>query len=496
MHTPIHVPKWFMATMVFSVLVSFTAGAAVLVPSKTEVPPLDPTLIQQADMLSLAFQQAADHISPSVVSIMSEKQLQTLQGRGSLQSQIPEEFRRFFGDDFDRFFQTPMQPRGGGVQQGFGSGVIVSNDGYILTNNHVVADADKITVKTVDEDTYEAEIVGRDPKSDIALLKVDASGLPAAKLAAADDVRVGQWVIAVGGPFGLENTVTSGIVSATGRNTVGIADYENFIQTDAAINPGNSGGPLVNLHGEVVGINTAIATRSGSNAGVGFSIPIGMARHIMGSLKETGRVDRGFIGAVIQNLTKDLAASFNYDSDYGVLIGDVTDDGPAAKAGLKSGDIVRKIDGKKMKNSSELRNAVATTKPDSTVEFEIFRDGKIQIVEVRIGLLDDKVMVASNGDTSVSTDLGMTVQTVTPRIAEALGYSESQKGVVITEVEPGSLAASAGLRKKDIIVKLNGEDIEDTGGFREVLNKYDAKQGLRFQVKTEGISRFLFLKTR
>ena len=283
MNKVVQVPRWFMSFMVVGLLVSLTAAVAALAPAATEVKPLDPLLIQQADTLSKAFQQAANHIGPSVVSITSEKRFGVARRSPNTSPQIPEELRRFFGDDFERFFEVPSQPRGG-IQRGFGSGVIVTEDGYILTNNHVVDGADRVSVKTVDEDTYEAKVIGRDPQSDVALIKVDASGLRPAKLADSDSVRVGQWVIAVGGPFGLEKTVTAGIVSATGRNAVGIADYENFIQTDAAINPGNSGGPLVNLHGEVIGINTAIASRSGTNAGVGFSIPINMARHIMGSL--------------------------------------------------------------------------------------------------------------------------------------------------------------------------------------------------------------------
>lgn len=491
----IQVPRWFMFTMTGGLLLSLAAGAAALAPNAMDVRPLDPTLIQQADTLSLAFEQAADHIGPSVVSITSEKRF-SVADRQSVPQQIPEEFRRFFGDDFSPFLQPRSRQPRNNIQRGFGSGVIVSADGYILTNNHVVDGADEVTVKTVDEETYKADVVGRDPKSDVALLKVDASGLPAARLADSDSVKVGQWVLAVGGPFGLEKTVTAGIVSATGRNTVGIADYENFIQTDAAINPGNSGGPLVNLHGEVVGINTAIASRSGSNAGIGFSIPINMARNIMDSLKETGRVDRGYLGAMIQNLTRDLAESFQFTGDYGVLIGDVAPHGPAEKAGLQSGDIVVSLNGRAMRNASQLRNTVAAMKPGSTAELEIFRDGKLKEVTVEVGLLDEEAVVAAKTEEVATEDLGMTVRTLTPEIAQQLDVDEDEQGVVVTEVEPGGFAARAGLRPGTIIVSVNGMKTPNVVSFREALTNHKPEDGIRLQVKVDGFTRYLFLRKR
>lgn len=489
------VPRWFMFSMTGGLLVSLAAGAAALAPNAMEVRPLDPTLIQQADTLSLAFEQAADHIGPSVVSITSEKRF-SVAGRQSVPQQIPEEFRRFFGDDFSPFLQPRSRQPRNSIQRGFGSGVIVSSDGYILTNNHVVDGADEVTVKTVDEETYKAEVVGRDPKSDVALLKVEASGLPAAQLANSDAVKVGQWVLAVGGPFGLEKTVTAGIVSATGRNTVGIADYENFIQTDAAINPGNSGGPLVNLHGEVVGINTAIASRSGSNAGIGFSIPINMARNIMDSLKETGRVDRGYLGAMIQNLTRDLAASFQFDGDNGVLIGDVAPNGPAEKAGLQSGDIVVSLNDKAMLNASQLRNTVAAMRPGKTATLEVFRDGKVMTVDVEIGLLDEEAIVAASSDEASSDDLGMTVKTLTPEIAEQLELDGDEQGVVVTEVEAGGFAARAGLQPGTIIVSVNGKQTPNVTSFQEALKDNRPEDGIRLQVKVDGFTRYLFLRKR
>ncbi|HID22446.1 MAG TPA: PDZ domain-containing protein, partial [Planctomycetaceae bacterium] len=330
----------------------------------------------------------------------------------------------------------------------------------------------------------------------VAVRKIEASHLKPARLGNSDEVQVGDWVIAVGGPFGLENTVTAGIISAKGRSTIGSADYENFIQTDAAINPGNSGGPLVNLRGEVIGINTAIASRTGSYAGVGFAIPINMARRIMDSLIRHGRVERGYLGAVIQNLTPDLAKSFGFQGERGVLIADVTKDGPAERAGLKPGDIVVRYNGKAMKNASQLRNEVAATPPDTTVPIEVYRAGRHHTIKVKIGLLDEKVIVSQNGEASSSTDLGLTVRTLTPQLATQLGYDENQEGVVVIEVDPSGLAAAAGLRPEDVIVSVNGQPVTDTRSFRDALAKANLRDGIRMQVKTQGFSRFVFLKAR
>lgn len=450
-----------------------------------------------ADGLSAAFRHAVGVVQPSVVSITAEKEFRISGGLRGEVPPIPEEFRRFFGDDFERFFDRPA-PDQRGVQRGFGSGVIVSHDGYILTNNHVVAGADRVTVKLHDESTHEAEVVGTDPKTEVAVIKVDATNLSVARLADSDRVRVGDWVLAIGGPFGLENTVTAGIVSAQGRDTVGIADYENFIQTDAAINPGNSGGPLINMRGEVIGINTAIATRSGSSAGIGFAIPSNMARSIMDALITTGRVERGYLGALIQNLTPELAESFGFGTQRGVLIGDVSQDGPADKAGLKAGDIVTKLDGKTVDSSSQLRNTIAATAPGTTVELEVFRAGRSVTIKVKLGLLDASVAAtgSATAGSAAAAELGLAIRTLTPELAGQLGYEEGQRGVVITEVEPGGMAQRVGLRPRDVIVSINGTAVNNATDFREQLSKQDLKQGIRMQVMSEGLKRFVFIRSR
>lgn len=500
MNRSIVISRWLVNLSFLFLVIVVSAGTATFLTANdrhavTADPPkvIDTESLRHATDLSNAFRNAADAIRPSVVSITSEKTLRV--GRQVMQPMLPDQFRRFFGEDFGFFFNNPS-PGQKSIQQGYGSGVIVSRDGYVLTNNHVVADADQVVVKTQDNVEHTAKVIGTDPKTDVAVLKINASNLAAASLANSEEARVGDWVIAVGGPFGLENTVTAGIISATGRDAVGIADYENFLQTDAAVNPGNSGGPLVNLRGEVVGINTAIASRSGSSAGIGFAIPSNLAKTVMDDLIPDGKIERGFLGAAIQDLTKELAKSFNYDGRDGVLVSDVSKGGPAEKAGLKSGDIIIHFNGRPLNHARQLRNTVAQTHPDSTVDVEIFRDGKRQTVPVKIGLLDDKMVLSADQSQSSSTDLGLTVQTQTPELSRQLGYKDDQKGVVITEVETGSVAARAGLQPEQVILSINDREVTDARSFQELLKEHDLARGLRLQVLDGAHRKFVFLKTR
>lgn len=496
----ISLPRWFVCISLLFFVIVVSAGTATFLTandrhasSAEPAKVIDTESLRHANDLSTAFRNAAEAIRPAVVSITSEKQFKT--GSQSWQPLLPDQFRRFFGDEFGRFFEMPS-PGTKSIQQGYGSGVIVTRDGYVLTNNHVVANADRVTVKTTDGTEYQAKVIGTDPKTDVAVVKIDGGDLPMAKLADSEEARVGDWVLAVGGPFGLDNTVTAGIISATGRDAVGITDYENFLQTDAAINPGNSGGPLVNLHGEVVGINTAIASRSGANAGIGFAIPSNLAKMVMDDLIPDGKIERGFLGAAIQDLTKELAKSFNYDGREGVLISDVSKGGPAEKAGLKSGDIILHYNGRSMNHARKLRNMVAATHPDTTVNIEIFRDGKRQTIPVKIGLLDDKIALNADQSQSTASDIGLTVQTLTPELARQLGYNENQKGVVISEVASGGWAARAGLEPQQVIVSINDREITDARSFREVLSDVDLSRGVRLQVLDGAHRRFVFLKTR
>jgi serine protease Do len=444
------------------------------------------------DALSAIFESVPEKIDPCVVSIDSVRKVKTVQHFGPPEFFLHSPLRDFFGDDnFQQFFGQMTPPEGYEVK-GLGTGLIVSKDGFILTNNHVVAGADEVTVTMSDKHQFKAKVVGTDPRTDLAVIKVAADHLQPALLGDSDTVRIGEWVVAVGHPFGLSHTITAGIVSAKGRANVGVTDYEDFIQTDAAINPGNSGGPLVNLNGEVIGINTAIATRNGAYMGVGFAIPINMAKTIMQSLINEGHVIRGWLGVAIQDLDEGLAKSFGYDGTEGALVGDVTPDTPAAKAGLQQGDIITKYAGKKVHDVNGLRSAVAATKPGTETEIEVFRHGKKETMTLTIGEQPNEVGVAS-GESS-SMNLGMTVENLTPQLARDLGY-EGATGVVVTAVEPLGLAATVGIRPNDLIVDVQGEPIKSVAQFEEQMHKQDLSKGVRLIVRSGQTQRFVFIQS-
>lgn len=435
--------------------------------------------------LSLAFQTVARELEPSVVNIRSTRTVAALPHH----RQIPFGL----GDGlFDRFFRfdAPRNAPGRNFEHhGIGTGVIVREDGYILTNSHVIDGADSVQVTLSTGETLEAEIVGRDQKTDVAVLRVDRDGLTPARLGNSDTVQVGQWVVAIGSPFGLAQTCTTGIISAKGRANVGVADYEDFLQTDAAINPGNSGGPLADLDGNLLGINTAIVSRSGGFMGVGLAIPINMARGVMESLIDGGVVRRGWLGVAIQDLDPGLAKSFSFDGTKGVLIGDVTDDSPAAKAGLRTGDIITRFNGRTTETMNQLRNVVAAAKPGSRVPVEVFRDGKSKSLLVEIGEL------AGSAGTAMTSELGLSVQSPTREFSSKTGYSGTA-GVVVTQVQPGGLASRAGLRVDDVILSVNNEEISTEAAFLAAVNKADLGAGLRLRVWSGGMHRFVFVKKR
>ena len=446
-------------------------------------------LAKAAD-LSQAFQYVAKALRPSVVSISS---IRRMHANVQQVPRMPEGMSPFFGDDdmLQRFFEFRV-PQGNFEQRGLGTGVVVSPDGYVLTNNHVVEGADEVNVNLSDDRSFRAEIVGTDDKSDIAVLKIDAKGLVPANIGDSDAMEVGQWVLAVGSPFGLTQTVTAGIVSAKGRADMGITDYEDFIQTDAAINPGNSGGPLVNLRGEVVGINTAIASRTGGYMGVGFAIPSNMARSVMDSIIEKGSVERGFLGAGIQDLNEDLAASFGYSSADGVLIGDIVPDGPAEKSGLQPGDIVVEFNGKATHKAHQLRNAVAATQPGTRVPLTVIRSGKSMRLDVKVGQLESQAALSRGREASV--DLGMTVQTLTAEVARQVGADERDQGVVVTAVEPGSIAARVGMQPGDVVLAVGNSRVKNVSDFRTAIQDLDVSQGIRMQVMRDGGRRYVFFR--
>jgi len=461
------------------------AGRAVATPPGHEVP-------GAAEELSLAFQEVAETIGPSVVSIRAVREIEPGSEGGPRFFFRGSPFGEFFGEEFFERFRMPGQ---GYVRRGQGSGVIVSADGYILTNSHVVEDADEVTVVTHDDRRYTAEVVGTDDKTDLAVIRVDARGLQPATLGDSDELRVGQWVVAAGNPFGLSSSITAGIVSAKARSRVGVADYEDFIQTDAAINPGNSGGPLVNLRGEVVGINTAIMSRGGGNNGVGFAIPIAMARSVMSDLIEKGRVVRGYLGVIIQDLDEGMAKSFGYDGTDGALVSDVAEGGPAEKAGLKPGDIITRFDGERVIGVDRLRLAVADVEPGTKVKVEVFRDGSTKTLNVRIGELPGEPETMAHSSTESSDlNLGMTVERLTPELAARLGMDESVSGVVVTGVEPLGPAARAGIRVRDVITEVQGEPVETPRDLRRELRRHDLSEGVRLVVRSGSTRRFVFLQ--
>ena len=367
-------------------------------------------------------------------------------------------FRRFFGEEFERRFRRP-QPR---REQGLGSGVIVSSNGYIITNHHVVERADEVTVLLGDKRKFPANVIGTDPKTDLAVIKIEADDLPTLPWSDSSTLQVGELVLAVGNPFGLNQTVTMGIISAVGRANMGIVDYEDFIQTDAAINPGNSGGALVNLRGELIGINTAIFSRTGGYQGIGFAIPSNMAKNVMNNLIEHGQVIRGWLGVSIQEVTQELAEQFEAPDASGALIGDVVEDSPAEAAGLQRGDVIRRYNGTDVKDSAHLRALVAGTPPRTTATVTVLRDGVSLERSVTIADLPEDVTAlrSSEGGTSSNHVLsGLTVEPVPP------GRTRNDEGVLITRVRQGSPAQSAGLRQNDIILEINRRPVRTVEDF-------------------------------
>lgn len=424
----------------------------------------EPAISKEAvDMLSKASQAMAEvtaAVKPAVVNISS---IQTIKTQ-AIQSPFFNDpfFRRFFGDEFGNAGK-PREHK----QESLGSGVIVNRDGYILTNNHVVKNADEIKVKLSDKREFKGKVIGADPKTDIAVVKIDSDHLPVVKLGDSDKLRAGETVIAIGNPFGLNQTVTSGIVSATGRANVGVADYEDFIQTDAAINPGNSGGALINVKGELVGINTAMFSTSGGYQGVGFAIPSNMARAVMESLINRGKVIRGWLGISIQPITPDLAKQFSIKDEKGTLIGDVTENSPAEKAGIKRGDVIVEFNGREVDEPAALRNMVAGTLPETEVSLKVLRDGKPLSLKVTIGELPAEAQKLSAKYDNILK--GVHIQDITPEQRKGLNIPKRVSGVIIAEIEAGSDAESV-LAKDDVIIELNKKKIGNVNDYEETVS--------------------------
>lgn len=431
------------------------------------------------------FTGLAKKAGPSVVNVSTTQVRKTAQqGSSPFGDQDP------MGEFWERFFGGQM-PRGAPQQRrsGLGSGFIIDGNGTILTNYHVVDSAQKITVTLSDGKSYDAKVIGKDQKSDIAVIKIDAGReLPAVTLGDSDRLEVGEWVMAIGNPFGLDHTVTSGIVSAKGRQ-IGAGPYDNFIQTDASINPGNSGGPLLNLQGEVVGINTAIFSQSGGNIGIGFAIPTNSVKELLPQLRDKGRVVRGYLGTTVQKITPEIADSMGLKQTRGALVADVMKGSPAEKSGVKAGDIIVEFDRKEVKDSSDLPTQVARVAPGKTVPVRVLRDGKDVTLSLTVGELKDNEVAA----TVQEGDLGLSVQPVTPELAKRMDLDRSE-GLVIASVKGGSAAEEAGLRSGDLITQVNRRPVKNLADYNREIAATEKGKSVLFLVRRGQNSLFLALK--
>lgn len=437
-----------------------------------------PAAAAEVLMVPVNFTQLAEQAKAGVVNIRTVK---TVNDGGPV-------FRHFFGrdphgqpDPFRDFFG--FGPQREFKQRSLGSGFIIDREGYIVTNNHVVENADQIKVRLYDETEFDAKIVGRDPNTDLALIRIEAGAkeLQPLKLGDSDSLPVGSWVVAIGSPFGLEQTVTAGIVSAKGR-IIGSGPYDDFIQTDASINPGNSGGPLLNLKGEVVGINTAIVA---SGQGIGFAIPVNMAGGIIAQLKDTGEVSRGWLGVGIQNLTPELAEYYGIDEQEGVLVTQTYEGDPADKAGIREGDVIVAVNGQPIASSRELSLTVADAGVGTTMSITLLRDGRKKKVSVELAKRPDTQPTVARGQ-DPSDDLGLRVREIDPEIAERLRMDEDQKGVVVTSVTPGSKAAGAGIQQGDVVIEINREPVASLEDYRSQLARIDEGDTVQMLLRRGG----------
>ena len=443
--------------------------AAALWSMQAPLPAAAATGLEELQRLSDAFAELSESVKPAVVAVKTEKEMVVrMEPEG-----LPSPFEEFL----------PFRQPEGGLQKGLGSGVIVSADGHILTNNHVISGgwrptdspADRIRVELSDGRTFEPRIVGRDPGTDLAVLKIEADAdLPFLAFGDSDQLDVGEWVVAVGNPFGQLHTVTSGIVSALGRGPR-VSEYEDYIQTDAAINPGNSGGALIDLGGELVGINTAIASRSGGYQGIGFAIPVNLARKVMDQLVEHGEVRRGMLGIYMGEIDSDLSASLDLDSRKGVLVTEVKEDTPAEEAGLKPYDVIVAVDEVPTDGPAALKSYIAHQPPGTEVQLTVLREGRQRTVTAELAPLDEEGRGSTPETPREQEKLGLAVRELTEEVAHRLGFSEEEEGVVISRVKRGSPAARAGLRRGDLIIEIDREPVGSVREYREAIEEADGR---------------------
>jgi len=461
-------------------------------PAKSQISSKSVDILTQ---LSEAQSEVAALATPSVVNISTTRMIKSREEMPDL-FEDPF-FRRFFGDQIPH----PNMPKEY-KEQSLGSGVIVSEDGYIITNNHVIEKAQEIKVLLSTKKDYKAKLIGADPKTDLAVIKIDVKGLTPLPWGDSNKLNVGEIVFAIGNPFGLNQTVTMGVISAVGRANVGIADYEDFIQTDAAINPGNSGGGLINARGELIGINTAILSRTGGYQGIGFAVPSSMAKQVMDSLLKYKKVVRGWLGVSIQEVTSDLAEEFGVKDLKGALVSGVMKDSPAGKAGIKQGDVILQYNGKLVEDTGHLRNMVSQTPIDTTVKVKLLRNKKEIVVEVVVAELPKKLAEASsreneseeNNEEESSALAGLVVRELTPDLARRFGFEESEKGVVVVKIESGSKLFEAGIRPGDIILQINQKNIASLEDYKKVAPKIKAKERLLLLLRRKGQDLFVTVR--
>ena len=461
--------KYMMVVVLVGMLAGFIPGASVSAEDSGVV------------MVPNNFSQLAKDAKPSVVNIRT---VTTVKGGGRV-------FNHFFGsppngrkNPFEDFWgpnqDQENQPQRDFKQRSLGSGFIIDKEGYIVTNNHVVENADQIKVKLADEKEFDAELVGRDPKTDLALIKITANTeLSPIKMGDSDKANVGNWVVAIGSPFGLEQTVTAGIVSAKGR-IIGFGPYEDFIQTDASINPGNSGGPLINMQGEVVGINTAIVA---SGQGIGFAIPVNMAKDIIAQLKSSGEVTRGWLGVGIQDLSAELKQYYGVENSGGVLITQVFEGDPADKGGIKANDIVVEISGQAVTSARELSSIIANTKVGKKTTIKLLRDGKKKTVYVELAKRDDDKLVAKGPGEESDDDIGIQLMNLSEENASRFGFEADEKGVLVIGIKPGGKAESAGIRRGDLIKEVNHKGVSSDREYTNQIKKIDEGEEVQLLIR-------------
>jgi serine protease Do len=498
----LHIPRW-VATVV--VLVALVGGGVFALGMRSwsghEVfgaSNLELTMARSTAPVSLGnfnngFASVLKPALPAVVNIHTSKVVKT---KSQMMPFLNDPaFRQFFGDQFGQGQQQQPQSE---REQSLGSGVIITPDGTIVTNNHVIDGATDIKVDLADKREFQAKVIGRDANTDIAVLKIEASGLPTLAIGDSSKLQVGDVIFAIGEPFGLGGTATMGIVSATGRGGLGIENYEDFIQTDAAINPGNSGGAMIDLHGDLIGINTAILSGSngGGNQGIGFAIPINMARSVMDQIVSHGKVVRGYLGLFPQDVTPALAKQFGLSGPGGALISGLKSDAPAAHAGLRNGDVILKLNGQPVESANQLRLRISQTAPGTSVKLEISREGKTQDVNVTLGELPtDKSAEEAPGEKETGGLEGVEVQELTPDVARELQLAPGTHGVVVSSVDPSSAAAAAGLSRGDLIQEVNHKPVHSITEYKQALAAA-GKQSVLLLVNEGGVTQYVVVESR